>query len=328
MGSLKSLLKNSTLIMDLTRPIRRSMYQRKVRQLAHIPIAGSIPKFDGDYAVEVHRFSDRSAYDASRDGSAEAAKKRIAIEAGLAAGKSAFSLPGKCAVCHKQTRFQVDPVLDSGGRLNWRETTICEGCGFNCRLRWATHAFLQEFCPRQDSDIYITEKFTTPYRWLKGRFPKLIGSEYLSDDAKPGEVRQGIRHEDLQRLSFKDESLDYLVSLEVLEHIPDIDRATKEMARVMRPGGRLFVTTPFHLDWDKTNKRASMDANGKITHHMPIEIHGNPTDPAGGSLCYRHFGWDYLDALKAAGFKSAEILTVWSVEFGYFGTPAIITAVK
>ncbi len=49
---------------------------------------------------------------------------------------------------------------------------------------------------------------------------------------------------DVQILSFKDASFDLIVTVDVMEHIPD-DRATfAEYARILRPGGRLLMHTP------------------------------------------------------------------------------------
>lgn len=46
-------------------------------------------------------------------------------------------------------------------------------------------------------------------------------------------------------LPFPDESFDCVLCTEVLEHCPDPFAALAEMARVLKPGGRIFLTTPF-----------------------------------------------------------------------------------
>ncbi|HLI45197.1 MAG TPA: class I SAM-dependent methyltransferase [Acidimicrobiales bacterium] len=69
--------------------------------------------------------------------------------------------------------------------------------------------------------------------------------------AEAGEVREGgaglaVRGTALD-LPFPDGSFDRVIAAEVLEHIPDDVRAMAELARVVRPGGRLAVTVPRYL---------------------------------------------------------------------------------
>ena len=45
-------------------------------------------------------------------------------------------------------------------------------------------------------------------------------------------------------LPFDDASFDAVVASEILEHIPEDDRAIAELARVVRPGGRVAVSVP------------------------------------------------------------------------------------
>lgn len=50
---------------------------------------------------------------------------------------------------------------------------------------------------------------------------------------------------DAQAMPFKDESYDTILCTEVLEHIPNPQKAIDEMYRVLRPGGTLILTTRF-----------------------------------------------------------------------------------
>jgi SAM-dependent methyltransferase len=52
---------------------------------------------------------------------------------------------------------------------------------------------------------------------------------------------------DIQALAYRDGAFDTVISCETVEHVPDPRRAVHELARVLRPGGRLFLTTPNYL---------------------------------------------------------------------------------
>ena len=45
-------------------------------------------------------------------------------------------------------------------------------------------------------------------------------------------------------LGFKDESFDFVITFQVIEHIDDDAAFVREIARVLRPGGRMILTTP------------------------------------------------------------------------------------
>jgi SAM-dependent methyltransferase len=49
----------------------------------------------------------------------------------------------------------------------------------------------------------------------------------------------------LESLPFQDNSVDGIVSIAVLEHVPDPQRHVQEMKRILRPGGRLLCHIPF-----------------------------------------------------------------------------------
>lgn len=56
--------------------------------------------------------------------------------------------------------------------------------------------------------------------------------------------RAEFRVGDMAQLPFDNETLDLVISSEVIEHAPDPDRVMREIARVLRPKGKLILTIP------------------------------------------------------------------------------------
>ncbi|MGB2623245.1 MAG: methyltransferase domain-containing protein [Candidatus Acidiferrum sp.] len=54
---------------------------------------------------------------------------------------------------------------------------------------------------------------------------------------------------DAQNLPFVDNSFDLVISCETIEHVPDASKALREMLRVCRPEGKLFLTTPNYANF-------------------------------------------------------------------------------
>jgi 2-polyprenyl-6-hydroxyphenyl methylase / 3-demethylubiquinone-9 3-methyltransferase len=52
---------------------------------------------------------------------------------------------------------------------------------------------------------------------------------------------------DAQSIALPAASFDTVICCETIEHVPDPRAAVRELARVLRPGGRLFLTTPNYL---------------------------------------------------------------------------------
>lgn len=48
------------------------------------------------------------------------------------------------------------------------------------------------------------------------------------------------------KFPLEDESVDFIFTSEVIEHVYDTEYAFSEMFRILKPGGRLLLTTPYH----------------------------------------------------------------------------------
>ncbi|MCX8098749.1 MAG: class I SAM-dependent methyltransferase [Casimicrobiaceae bacterium] len=223
----------------------------------------------------------------------------------------------------------------------WREGAACPVCGAITRARFAAEWIARLASNRSGAQVYVTEQLTPLYRALRRRMPALIGSEFVPDEAERSSVQTrlrqflgdetaSLRHEDITALSFPKGSLDLVGCFDVLEHLPDEAAALEAFFRVLAPQGALLLSVPFLPEASATLVRALPDptsADG-VRHLLPPEYHGDPTDPDGGILCYRHFGWDLLEKLRGLGFASTALLEGWGEATGVFGDQQLILAVK
>lgn len=85
------------------------------------------------------------------------------------------------------------------------------------------------------------------------------------DHQGPGMVN-GILYQqgDITRLGYATASVDFVACLSVIEHGVDLPLFFKEMARVIKPGGHLFVSTDFWPDWIDTGDRVAFGAPVKV----------------------------------------------------------------
>jgi len=257
----------------------------------------------------------------------------LADQTSVVDSQSSYSVHGFCVICNAESNFVVARACDFSQRPtsnpNWREELECSGCGFNNRTRAALHLAIHEFGMIPSKQIYITEQFGYLYRWLRGNFANIQGSEYLPSTKRSWLKRLGISHQDVQKLTFPSGELDFVLSFDVLEHIPNPEAAFQEFARVLKPSGCLILTVPFTLHEYQTTVRAVMQEDGEIEYLLPIETHGNPADTKNGSLCYRHFGWDALEQLRNNGFSEVKAHVYHSSKFGHLGAlQLLISAVK
>lgn len=258
-------------------------------------------------------------------------KKRLQIEKLLAMNGKPFEIEGYNGIIQKKVKYSVDFLYSyseyEGVRLpNWRESCVCSETNLNNRQR----ATIQFILSRGFGDllrtgsVYITEQTTPYFQFLKNMNPNIMGSEYLGYDKKPGVVIKGVRHEDITNLTFKDSLFDMLITNDVLEHVPEYYKAYSEIYRVLKSGGILILTVPFHLDKHEHTIRATLNEDGTINHILPPEYHGDPINPEGGILCFQVFGWKLLDELKEAGFCKVSIYFYWSLVHGFLGREQMV----
>jgi ubiquinone/menaquinone biosynthesis C-methylase UbiE len=70
----------------------------------------------------------------------------------------------------------------------------------------------------------------------------------MSDDAIRFCAEKGLGH--VEKLPFDNVSFDVVLATDIIEHVDDDNRALAEIARVLRPGGKVLITVPaFQALW-------------------------------------------------------------------------------
>lgn len=151
--------------------------------------------------------------------------------------------------------------------------------------------------------LYLKENttfFTAPHKVLHfapeqafySRFRKLENLDYTTTDLNSplADVKA-----DICNLPFEDDSFDFILCNHVLEHIPDDEKAMKELYRVLSPGGTAILQIPQDLSREYTFEDDSI------------------TDPKERAKIFgqydhvRVYGRDYFDKLRETGFQVEEV---------------------
>ncbi len=223
---------------------------------------------------------------------------------------------------------KMDFFLIPNDPNNYREGIILTSSeSMNLRRSSLLHLIVEE--QSLDSYLYLTESISENYRYFKTYFNKIIGSEYIDENLKGGKIIDGIMHQDMENLSFKDNEFDIIVSSDVLEHVPDYKKGLQEVYRCLKIGGVSYMTFPFALNYKKNLTRAYKDKSGKIIHLLTPEYHGDTLRSGShykqeGSLCYRLFGWELIDEVKKIGFSDVIVYHIYDPKFGYIAEDILI----
>jgi hypothetical protein len=191
---------------------------------------------------------------------------------------------GYCPTCAQDVTFIArDPWL--------RDHYRCSRCGSIPRER-ALMATIEEYFPgwRSMSIHESSPGNRGASRRLSSECAQYIPSQFFPDK-KPGSIVGKFRCENLEALTFDDESVDMHVSQDVLEHVFHPSKVFREIARTLKPGGAHIFTVPIVNKHNPSRRRARVNDDGQISHLYPPVYHGNPISNE-GSLVTVDWGYD------------------------------------
>ena len=237
---------------------------------------------------------------------------------------------GQCDVCGRfgpwlYQRRVIPPKLEElwgltpplAVALARKESMSCAWCGAKLRARRLARVLLEHYLigsppaparsvaawvrSHEARELRIAEvnEIEGLHRELQ-HLPRLASSEFLPG-VPSGCEYNGVRIEDLTKLTYPDASFEVVLTSETLEHVHDLGAALSEIRRVLVPGGRHIFTIPVLPGILETFPRASARPDGAGIENLAPEIR-HPGGDA-GYLVFTEFGADLSDILKAAGFE-------------------------
>jgi SAM-dependent methyltransferase len=105
---------------------------------------------------------------------------------------------------------------------------------------------------------------------LSQECPRYIPSQFFSDRER-GSITGRFRCENLEALTFADESIDLHVTQDVLEDVFHSSKVFSEIARTLKPGGAHIFTVPIVNKHEPSALRARVDDGGQVSYmKLPI----------------------------------------------------------
>jgi SAM-dependent methyltransferase len=208
---------------------------------------------------------------------------------------ASFQNSGYCYCCDSHVEFVATSAW-------WRDDYRCAHCGSIPRER-ALMFCVETFYPNwRQLLIHESSPVIRRVPCVLRAAPGYIPSQYFPG----GKSLDCTRHENLEKLTFADESVDLHITQDVFEHLLDPDAAFKEIARTLRPGGAHIFTTPLPNQLKPTVACANREP--KIFHANHI------TDE--GSLLTFEWGYDISQRVFDATGMFTEMIFLDNLDLG------------
>lgn len=144
---------------------------------------------------------------------------------------------------------------------------------------------------RRQADVVALDADAADLKDAAARLAELVEGPGEAPGEAPGNANAGrwaaAVNGDARSLPFSDGTFDRVIVAEVLEHVPDDERAVAELTRVLRPGGTLAATVP---RWFPE----------KVCWVLSDDYHA-PAVPGGHVRIYRRA--ELVERLRAAGLE-------------------------
>jgi SAM-dependent methyltransferase len=136
----------------------------------------------------------------------------------------------------------------------------------------------------------------------------------LFPDRQPGVTVDGTRCENIESLTFEDNSIDLHITQDVMEHVFRPELAFKEIARTLKPGGAHVFTVPLVKQARPSQRRACKE-DGAIKYLEEPKYHGNPVSDK-GSLVTVDWGYDICRYIFEASGLITQVIHIDDITKG------------
>jgi len=221
----------------------------------------------------------------------------------FATGKMTF---GYCPICERKTIF-----IKYGDWL--RDTYLCMSCVSTPRQRAIVKTIKELYPSYKQMSIHESSPGGISSDKLKSDCIDYTSSQFFLDFPL-GKYKDGIRCENLEKLTFGDNTFDMVITQDVFEHIFNPKLAFKEIERVLKPGGTHIFTVPYYY-WEKTLVRARQKEK-KIDYLEEKMYHGNPIDEK-GSLVVTEWGYDFIEYINKCTNMETKIYNFLGLKENY-----------
>ncbi|MBK6508278.1 MAG: methyltransferase domain-containing protein [Haliea sp.] len=145
---------------------------------------------------------------------------------------------------------------------------------------------------------------------LRKTFPK-VANLWAFKQRSQRKESAAREYQDLEALTYKDASFDYIIMDDILQNMPNLDKVLREVHRTLAPSGVLFATFPFAIDSEEHRIKATRNVDGSINYLMSQEERQDRTDgqPA---VVFQIPGWNILRECNDIGFIRAEFVFLCS----------------
>ncbi|MCB1500217.1 MAG: class I SAM-dependent methyltransferase [Bauldia sp.] len=218
-----------------------------------------------------------------------------------------LSFAGMCTMCGNKGTF-------SGVRSPSRESFPCPSCRATLRYREQAGAILSVFShgrshfldhfrhqPECQRLAILEAAIRGPFIRRFKDVPGYVRSYYF-EDAVPGETRDGVICQDLERMTFADASFDLIITSDVMEHVFDVDAVIAETARVLRPGGAHIFSVPMVFPLRPGSTARARRGPGGVEHLAEPRYHRSGLDEP--SLVVTDFGADLAARHAERGLRA------------------------